>query len=251
MSTADPRSVLLIGGSSEIALAIATRLAADGPIHPYLLGRDRARLQAAAEALRRAGCATSDLDLVDAGDLAAHGPAIARAFERRGGFDIVVVAVGVLGAQEALDADPKLATEVMQINFTGAGSLLLHCLRRLRDQGRGTMIVLSTVSAERPRAANAIYAAAKAGFDALAQGLADAGAGSGARVLVVRPGFVKTRMTEGLPPAPFATTPEVVADATARALTGSAHTIWVPGYLQFIFAILRHMPRRLWRRMPL
>ncbi|MGI8428548.1 MAG: SDR family NAD(P)-dependent oxidoreductase [Solirubrobacteraceae bacterium] len=246
-----PRNVLLVGGTSEIALAVGRRLAADGPIRTYLLGRDRSRLQIAATALRAAGSETVDVDVVDAADLGVHDAVIARAFELSGGFDLVVLAVGILGAQEALDADPKLATEVMQINFTGAGSLLLHCLRRLRDQGRGTIIVLSTVSAERPRAANAIYAAAKAGFDALAQGLADASAGSGARVLVVRPGFVRTRMTEGLPPAPFATTAEAVADATARALTGSAQTIWVPSYLRPIFAVLRHLPRRLWRRMAL
>lgn len=247
---ATERRVLLVGGSSEIALAIARRLAVDGPIRPYLLGRDRARLRGAAAALQRAGCEAVGVDLVDAGDLASHGPAIARAFELSGGFDVVVIAVGVLGAQQGLDADEKLAAEVMQVNFIGAGSLLLQCLRRLSDQGRGTLIVLSSVAAERPRAANAIYGAAKAGLDALAQGLADASAGSGARVLVVRPGFVNTRMTEGLPPAPLATTADEVAQATVRALGGSAHTIWAPGRLRFIFAVLRHLPRWLWRRLP-
>jgi decaprenylphospho-beta-D-erythro-pentofuranosid-2-ulose 2-reductase len=111
--------------------------------------------------------------------------------------------------------------------------------------------VLSTVAAERPRAANAIYGAAKAGLDALAQGLADATAGSGVRVLVVRPGFVTTRMTAGLKPAPMAATPEAVADATVRALAGRAHTIWVPGRLRVVFAVLRHLPRSLYRRLPL
>jgi decaprenylphospho-beta-D-erythro-pentofuranosid-2-ulose 2-reductase len=112
-------------------------------------------------------------------------------------------------------------------------------------------VVLSTVAAERARASNAIYGAAKAGLDALAQGLADATAGAGVRVLVVRPGFVKTRMTAGLPPAPFATTPEAVAEAVVRALPRRAQTIWVPGHLRFIFAVLRHIPRPLYRRLPL
>ena len=111
--------------------------------------------------------------------------------------------------------------------------------------------MLSSVAAERPRASNAIYGAAKAGLDALAQGLADAAAGTGVRVLVVRPGFVKTRMTEGLPPAPFATTADAVADATVGALAGRAHTIWVPARLRIVFAILRHLPRWLFRRLPL
>ena len=113
------------------------------------------------------------------------------------------------------------------------------------------LVVLSSVAAERPRANNAIYGAAKAGLDALAQGVADQVAGSGVRVLVVRPGFVATRMTAGLKPAPLATTPEAVAEATVRALAGRAQTIWVPRALRAIFAVLRHLPRALYRRLPL
>jgi decaprenylphospho-beta-D-erythro-pentofuranosid-2-ulose 2-reductase len=250
MTAAGERRVLVVGGSSEIALAIVGRLAADGPVLPYLLGRDHVRLTEAAAELERGGCSGAELDVVDADDLAAHEDAVARAFDRMGPFDVVVIAVGVLGAQQGLDADPAEAAEVMRVNFLGGGSLLLHCLRRLRDQRTGTVVVLSSVAAERPRAANAIYGAAKAGLDALAQGLADATAGSGVRVLVVRPGFVRTRMTAGLPPAPLATDPEVVADATVRALGGRAHTIWVPSRLRWIFAVLRHLPRALYRRLP-
>ena len=116
----------------------------------------------------------------------------------------------------------------MRVEFLGAGSLMLHCLRRLRAQGRGTLIVLSTVATERPRASNAIYGAAKTGLDALAQGRGDGLAASGVRVLTVRPGFVITRMTAGLKPPPFATTPEAVADATVAALARRARTVWVP-----------------------
>ena len=162
-----------------------------------------------------------------------------------------MLAVGVLGAQAGLDANPSEAFEVMRVNFVGSGSLLLSCLREMRERGEGTLVVLSTVAVERPRASNAIYGAAKAGLDALAQGLADASASSGVRVLVVRPGFVKTRMTAGLSPAPFATTPETVAEATVRALAGRAHTIWVPARLRLIFTALRHLPRAIYRRLPL
>ena len=111
-------------------------------------------------------------------------------------------------------------------------------------------MVLSSVAAERPRASNPVYGAAKAGLDALAQGLADSVASSGIRVLVVRPGFVKTRMTAGLKPPPFTTTPELVAAATSRALKHSDNTIWVPGVLRYVFAVLRHLPRAVYRRMP-
>ena len=251
MSSGGEQRVLLVGGSSEIAVAIASRLATDGPVRPYLIGRDHDRLAQAAATLEQAGCARAELAMLDADDVAQHEGAIARAFERSGGFDLVVIAVGVLGAQQGLDANPIGAVEVMRVNFVDCGSLLLHCLRGLRDQGRGTVVVLSSVAAERPRAGNAIYGAAKAGLDALAQGLADANAHGGVRVLVVRPGFVSTRMTAGLPPAPFATTPHAVAQATVHALSGRAHTIWVPGRLRWVFAVLRHLPRPLYRRLPL
>jgi decaprenylphospho-beta-D-erythro-pentofuranosid-2-ulose 2-reductase len=144
-----------------------------------------------------------------------------------------------------------VVNEVMQVSFVGAGLLLLHGLRRLRAQGSGTMVVLSSVAAERPRAANAVYGAAKAGLDALAQGLADATADTGVRVLVVRPGFVRTKMTAGLKPAPMAVAPEDVADATVKALAGRAHTVWVPARLRFVFVVMRHLPRRLFRRLAL
>jgi decaprenylphospho-beta-D-erythro-pentofuranosid-2-ulose 2-reductase len=137
------------------------------------------------------------------------------------------------------------------VNFLGAGSLLLECLRQLRQRGNGTLILLSSVAAERPRASNPIYGAAKAGLDALAQALSDSIAPSGVRVLVVRPGFVKTRMTADLKAAPFATTPEAVALAAVAALRGRAQTVWVPGRLRLIFAILRHLPRSIYRRLPL
>jgi decaprenylphospho-beta-D-erythro-pentofuranosid-2-ulose 2-reductase len=227
-------------------------MAVDGPLRPFLLGRDRARLGAALEQLGRAGCQGGAIDELDATrDPGQHREVIGRAFEQAGGFDVVVLAVGVLGGQAGLDAAPDEAFEVMEVDFVGSGSLLLESMRQLRAGGGGSLVVLSTVAAERPRASNAIYGAAKAGLDSLAQGLADATAGTGVRVLVVRPGFVTTKMTDGLKPPPMSTTPEAVADATVRALAGGAHTVWVPRRLRFVFAALRHLPRAVWRKLPL
>ncbi len=251
MSAGTERRVLLIGGTSEIGLATARRLALEGRVRPFLLGRDRDRLAGAVAALERAGCEHGDYDLVDAGDLETHEEAIARAFDRMGGFEVVVLAIGVLGAQAGLDADRAEAAEVMSVDFVGCGSLLIASLRRLRAQQHGTLIVLSSVAAERARASNAIYGAAKAGLDALAQGLADGLAGTGVRVIVVRPGFVKTRMTAGLKAAPLATTPDAVAEATVRGLSRSANTVWVPAALRYVFVVLRHLPRSVYRRLPL
>jgi decaprenylphospho-beta-D-erythro-pentofuranosid-2-ulose 2-reductase len=237
--------VLLVGGTSEIGLAIVRRVA---PQRVWLLGRDGGRLALAAAELDGAAV---EVGLLDADDLASHRPSIERAFADADGFDVVVIAVGVLGAQAGLDADRAEAIEVMRVNFLGAGSLLLECLRQMRRRGAGTLVLLSSVAVERPRASNPIYGAAKAGLDALAQGLSDATAASDVRVLVVRSGFVKTRMTSDLDPVPFATTPEAVASATVTALRGRGGTIWVPGRLRLMFAILRHLPRSMYRRLPL
>ncbi len=127
----------------------------------------------------------------------------------------------MLGAQKGLDSHRDEALRVMRVNFVGCGSLVLACMRALRSAGGGTLVVLSSVVAERPRSGNAIYGAAKAGLDALSQGLADAAHGD-VRVLVVRPGFVRTRMTVGLSAAPFATSPEAVAEDAASGLASSA-----------------------------
>jgi decaprenylphospho-beta-D-erythro-pentofuranosid-2-ulose 2-reductase len=251
MTVSAPTRVLLLGGTSEIGLAIVRRLGLQGSVRPVLLGRDPEALGAALAELERSGCSGGEVGPLDAEDLDGHEAALAHAFDATGGFDVVVLAVGVLGAQAALDAPIEQALEVMRVNFIGCGSLLLHALHRLREQRHGTLVVLSSVAAERPRSGNAIYGAAKAGLDSLAQGLADALAGSGVRVLVVRAGFVRTRMTAGLKPAPMATTPEAVAQATVAALDRRAHTIWVPSRLRYLFAVLRHLPRWLYRRLPL
>jgi len=243
------RRVLLIGGTSEIGLAILRRLAADGPVRPYLLGRDHDRLESALASLQAAGAEPGQLAVLDADDLQSHEPAIATAFERGGPFDVAVLAVGVLGAQAGLDADRDEALRVMRVNFVGCGSLALACMRALRAAGGGTLVVLSSVAGERPRASNPIYGAAKAGLDALSQGLADAAHGD-VRVLVVRPGFVHTRMTAGLRPAPFSTSPEAVAEATASGLASTAHTVWVPSTLRYVFWVLRQLPRPIYRRLP-
>jgi decaprenylphospho-beta-D-erythro-pentofuranosid-2-ulose 2-reductase len=223
------KNVLLIGASSEIGLAIVERLRADGPITPYLLGRAQS----------------------DAEDTASIEPAVASAFEQLGTVDVAVLAVGMLGAQAGLDADPAEAARVLDVNVVGCGALLLATLRRLRAQGHGSLIVLSSVGAERPRASNAVYGAAKAGLDALAQGLSDSLKNSPVEVIIVRPGFVRTKMTAGLKPAPLATSAEAVAEASVGALGHGSRTVWVPRSLRPLFAVLRHLPRPVYRRLPL
>jgi decaprenylphospho-beta-D-erythro-pentofuranosid-2-ulose 2-reductase len=147
-----------------------------------------------------------------------------------------------------MPTDVPAALEVLQVNVVGAGSLLIEAARRLRDGG-GALVVLSSVAAERPRRANALYGASKAALDALAQALGDDLRDDGVRVLVVRPGFVHTRMTEGLPPAPLSTSPERVARVLVDGLDSGAHTVWAPRPLRWLMLIVRTLPRPVLRRM--
>jgi decaprenylphospho-beta-D-erythro-pentofuranosid-2-ulose 2-reductase len=118
---------------------------------------------------------------------------------------------------------------------------------RFRRQGHGTLVVLSSVAAERARKANYVYGSSKAGLDAFAQGLGDALVGTGARVMVVRPGFVHSRMTAGMASQPFATTPDVVATQIMRGLARGSDTVWAPPLVRWVFVVMRHLPRPLWR----
>ena len=238
----------MLGGSSEIGLAIARELQARGPRAVALLGRDQARLGLASERLRADGCEQVLALPLDAAATATHEQVLTEAFDRLGGADIVVLAVGVLGERGGMPSDVEGAVAAMHVNFVGAGSLLLGAAQRLRERGGGQIVVLSTVAAERPRRANFVYGAAKAGLDALARGIGDELQDEGVRVLVVRPGFVHTRMTRGLAPAPLASSPEEVAQAVVQALDGGAQTIWVPHALRLVALVMRLLPRALFRR---
>ncbi|MGA7420374.1 MAG: SDR family NAD(P)-dependent oxidoreductase, partial [Acidimicrobiales bacterium] len=118
------------------------------------------------------------------------------------------------------------------------------------SQGHGRLVVLSSVAGERARRANFIYGSSKAGLDAFSQGLADSLVGSGVRVMIVRPGFVVGRMTEGMRAQPFATTPEAVAAEVVHGIERGASEVYVPSLLRWVFIAMRHLPRVVWRRLP-
>jgi decaprenylphospho-beta-D-erythro-pentofuranosid-2-ulose 2-reductase len=246
------RRVLVLGGTSEIARAIVLELASrGGATNVVLAGRDHDGLQLTAQLIRDRGSEQVETLALEARDPASHGPLLAQAFELLGGVDLVVLAVGVLGERGGIPADVDGAVEVLDVNVVGAGSLLLHSARALREQGHGSVVVLSSVAAERARASNAVYCASKAGLDALALGLGDALAQSRVRVLLVRPGFVTTRMTRGLPVPPLSTDPQSVARATVGGLERGAAIVWVPAALRWVMGALRLLPRPLFRRLPL
>lgn len=239
-----PQRVLLLGGTSEIGLAILAALRLAPTCQVLLAGRDETRLKAAAADLP---CEVRTLHY-DATELAEHAHLAASAFAD-GPIDLVISAAGVLVDQAKLAADPVKAGELVETNFTGHVTTVLAIGERMRAQRRGTIVILSSIAAVRPRKANFVYGAAKSGLDAFARGLADSLHGSGVRVVLVRPGFVIGRMTAGMSPAPLSTTPPQVGAAVAGALSGKGDVIWVPPALRLLSAVLRLVPRPLWRKL--
>ncbi|MBW0093345.1 SDR family NAD(P)-dependent oxidoreductase [Pseudonocardia sp. KRD-184] len=241
-------TVLVLGGRSEIGVEVVRRLAPGATV--VLAARRADDLDAEEETVREAGAVAVDRVEFDADDLAAQRPVLDAVLARHGRLDTVVVAFGVLGEQARAERDAEHALAVVHTDYVAHVAVLTHLASLLREQGSGDLVVFSSVAGARVRRANYVYGSAKAGLDGFASGLADALHGSGVRLLLVRPGFVVGRMTEGMTPAPFSSTPAQVADATVRALASGRGEVWVPAVLRPVFAVLRHAPRAVWRRLP-
>lgn len=244
------RRVAVLGGTSEIGLAIAERLVRDrGVDNVVLAGRDPQRCEEAGAPLAAAG---ADVRAVafDAHDRDRHADVVEELFAD-GDVDTVVLAFGILGDQERSEHDAAHAVDVVETNFTAAVSVLVPLAQRLRAQGHGELVVLSSVAGVQARPDNFTYGASKAGLDAFALGLGDSLADSGARVLVARPGFVHSKMTAAMEPAPLATDPQTVAETVVGALDGPARpVVWVPRAVGAVGKLLRVMPRKVLRKLP-
>jgi len=240
-----PRTALVLGGGSEIAAACLAALAARGLQRAHLAARRPDEATALVE--RAAPGLEVTATEWDATDVASHEALFARAGTELGGIDVVLCAVGMLGHHAGIDMVPADVDAMVRANFAGPAAALAVAGTALQAQGHGTIVVLSSVAGVRPRRSNYVYGSSKAGLDAFAQGLGDALHGTAVRVIVVRPGFVTSKMTEGLDPAPLATDPATVAAAVAGALGGRREVVSVPGVLGPAFGVLRNVPRRAWR----
>ncbi len=240
--------VLLLGGTSDIGLAVLRELAGGRPVRAVLAGRPGDRLDAAASDLRAAGHDVTVLPF-DAEDVASHPRVIGQAFAD-GDVDVAVVAFGALGDQEQAWQEHRAAVRLAQVNLTAAVSVGVELARHLSAQGRGSVIALSSVAGQRPRRSNFVYGATKSGMDDFYTGLREALRPAGVSVLVVRPGFVRTRMTEGLPAAPLAVDADAVGRTVARAGRAGREVVYAPAALRLVAVVLRLLPAPLFRRLP-
>lgn len=244
-----PQSAVVLGGTSDIAGAVVDALVRRRCTSVVLAGRDEERLGQAAHAASAAGAERVSTVRFDALDVAGAVRAVDEAFDAAGAVDLVLLAVGVLSSPRD-ELDPARTADVVTATYSWPAVALTRAAGRLRDQGYGRIVVLSSVAAVRVRRQNFVYASAKSGLDSFSIGLSEALRGTGVAVQVVRPGRVPTKMTEGLPKAPMTTTPRAVADAVMAGLQSGDQVVWVPAVARWALLAARFVPQSLWRRLP-
>jgi len=246
-----PQSAIVFGGTSDIAKATVQQLVAKRLDRVVLVGRSADALEAVKAQLQGAGCSTVQIVVSNAADPASAATAVDDAFAALGQpADLVLMAVGLLGDQQQDDDSAERTAEMFTVNTTWPAAVLAGVRGKLVAQGYGHIVVLSSVAAIRTRRANYTYGAGKMGLDGYARGLAASVSGTGVSVQIVRPGFVTTKMTAHLDKAPFSTTADAVAEVIVEGLSKNTTVIYAPSIVKFVFAILRHLPEVIWRRLP-
>lgn len=246
-----PQSILVLGGSSEIGLAITAEFLAKNPARVVLatVPNDPAAA-AAVETITAAGATSVTQIDFDARDTASHPKVIDEAFAG-GDIDVAIVAFGIQGDDERAWQDQKLAVLEAEINYTAAVSVGVLLGEKLREQGHGQIVAMSSVAGERVRRSNFVYGSTKAGLDGFYLGLGEALRPEGIRVLVVRPGQVRTRLSAHVAEAPLTVNKEDVAAMVVAAVDKGKDVIWVPGPFRYIMMVLRHIPRPVFRKLPI
>jgi decaprenylphospho-beta-D-erythro-pentofuranosid-2-ulose 2-reductase len=240
--------VAFLGATRGMGRALA-RLMAERGDALFLLGRDAAELEKSARDLQARGAAAvpghagCDLDRPEQ-----FAPALDAAEAALGGLDAVVVTAGLFATQERLEAEPALAHALLRVNFTNTVVFCEEARRRLLARGGGTLCVFSSVAGDRGRKPVVLYGAAKAGLSRYLEGLDHRYRAQGLRTVCVKPGFVKTSMTEGLRPPPFAGEPEPVARAVLRAIDRGTAVVYAPGIWRLVMLVIQHLPRFVMRR---
>ncbi|AWB81022.1 decaprenylphospho-beta-D-erythro-pentofuranosid-2-ulose 2-reductase [Corynebacterium yudongzhengii] len=242
--------IALFGGTSEIGLGIVTEFLKRGPAEVVLAARSASpRVDAAVEKLRDAGASEVTVVDFDARETDQHPEVVDQVFAG-GDVDIAIVAFGTLGDQEKLWQDHAAAVESAEINFTGYLSVGVLLGQKLKEQGHGHLVALSSVAGMRVRRSNFVYGASKAGVDGFYSQLGVALEDSGVHVLVVRPGQVRTKMSADVEKeAPFTVDVSDVAEATVEAVLAGKDSIFVHRNFGPISLILRNIPHKIMKKL--
>lgn len=241
--------IVLLGGTRGLGRAVARRAAARGDAL-FLLGRDESSLARSAADLEARGARApvrwgrADLREPDGFDRA-----LLAADRELGGVDAVVLTAGVFATEADLGPDPDARRQLREVNATSAAAFADAAADLLAQRGGGTVCVFGSVAGDRIRPSIATYAASKAALAAHVDALELRARPRGVHVLLVKPGFVRTDMTEGLQPPPFATDPDQVARVALAAMAGRARVAYAPRWLRLPALVLRLLPRALVRRM--
>ncbi|MDO5032577.1 decaprenylphospho-beta-D-erythro-pentofuranosid-2-ulose 2-reductase [Corynebacterium sp.] len=241
--------ILLLGGTSEIGLGIVEEFLEHGPAKVTLAARaDSPRIDDATSTLESRGADVEVIDF-DATDFAGHPGVVKQAWER-GDVDVAIIAFGTLGDQEQLWQDQEAAVASAQTNYTAPVSLGVLLGQRFKQQGHGTIVALSSVAGMRVRRSNFVYGASKAGVDGFFINLGEALRGSGASVLVVRPGQVRTKMSADAGEAPLTVNVKDVAEATYQAVIDGKQSIFVHPLFEYVSLAFKFIPQAIFRKLP-
>lgn len=251
----NPQTILLLGGTSEIGLAICERYlrTASARIVLACLPDDPGRDDAVAQ-MKAAGAREVEVIDFDAVDTGSHPKVIEQAFNDGDGprdIDVAIVAFGLLGDAEELWQNQRKAVQIAEINYTAAVSVGVLLGEKMRAQGFGQIIAMSTVAGERVRRSNFVYGSTKAGLDGFYLGLGEALREYGVRVLVIRPGQVRTRMSAHIKEAPLTVDKEDVAELAVRSAAKGKELVWAPPTFRYVMMVLRHIPRPVFRKLPI
>jgi decaprenylphospho-beta-D-erythro-pentofuranosid-2-ulose 2-reductase len=234
----DERRILIIGANSDVALALLPLLHANG--HPLLLtSRDRERLQGRVDALALPGPEITTMTL-DISDMTA-----AEAFWQGHAESIqgVFIFAGLMPQQADASGSSELSKQVWATNFTGPARFAELAAATFAERGLGFICALSSVAGERGRAANYTYGSAKAGFSAFLSGLRNRYDRQGVKVITVIPGFMRTKMTQGMPlSGPLTVSAEEAAKSIYKAWIKGRDVTYVPGIWRYIMRVIRNIP---------
>jgi decaprenylphospho-beta-D-erythro-pentofuranosid-2-ulose 2-reductase len=244
----NPRKVLVLGATSGIAIPVCRLLAEQGA-HLFLVARSEEKLAVVAADLKTRGAGYVDMAVADLDDTAKHVELLTHAVNSLGGCDVALLAHGVLGDVAELDSNFATASALLHTNLTSPVSLCMWLSDYFVSRHAGVLAVISSVAGDRGRKANTVYGASKAGLTAYLAGLRQRIDGDGVTVLVIKPGPVKTPMTEGLKNSEKFADPKKVAAEIVAAIDKKKDVLYTPGIWLLIMFVVRHIPERIFKKL--